>query len=255
MPLHSAIYEGQVVHRRMSPRPHRFSYRVALCYLDLDELPLVMAQHPLWSERPGRPVHFRREDYLGDPGTPLPEAARAVAAERLGEDPGGPVRVLAHLRTWGWCFNPLSLLFCFGPDGETPRAVIASVTNTPWGDRHAYVVTPDGVTADGRLESWFSKEMHVSPFMPMDQRYHFSISAPGRRLAARVETYEGDRMVLDASLGLGRREMDRSAMTSMLVRYPLMTWRVSAAIYLEAARLAAKGVPFHPHPARCRRIR
>ncbi len=255
MSLHSAIYEGRVVHRRLGPQPHRFSYPVALCYLDLDELPLVMAQHPLWSERPARPVRFRRGDYLGDPSTPLSEAARAVAAERLGEDPGGPVRMLAHLRTWGWCFNPIALLFCFAPDGESLRAAVASVTNTPWGDRHAYVVTPDDVAGDGRLESWLPKEMHVSPFMPMDQRYHFRISEPGLRLAARVETYEGDRRVLDASLALRRRDMSRSAMTAMLVRHPLMTWRVSATIYLEALRLVAKGVPFHPHPRTHREVR
>jgi uncharacterized protein len=246
MPVHSAIYEGRVTHSRLAPRKHRFSYRVALCYLDLEELPEVLAQHPLWSDRPGRPVRFRRADYPGDPATPLSVVARATAAERLGEDPGGPVRLLAHLRTWGWCFNPISLLYCFAPDGSTLRAVVGAVVNTPWHDRHSYVVVPD---AQGCCDAMLQKRLHVSPFMPMDQHYRFQSGPPGPRLSVRMANYEGQRLVHQASLVLERHRMGRAAMTGLLVRYPLMTLRVSAAIYLEAGLLACKGVPVHPHPA------
>lgn len=239
LPVHSALYEGSVTHRRFGPVEHSFTSRLVLCYLDLDELPAVLALHPLWSDRPGRPAQFRRSDYLGSPAVPLADAVRQTA----GCD--GPVRMLAHLRTWGWCFNPLSLYFCFDPDGRRVERVVASVTNTPWNERHDYVLEAG---PDGRVDAEVTKAMHVSPFFPMDQTYRFRVGVPRERLGVLVENAEEGRVVLGAGLRLRRRPLDRRAMGSLLVRNPLTTWRVSAGIYWQAARLAAKGVPVHRHP-------
>ena len=41
--LASAIYQGTVQHRRHSPHPHAFSYRMAMLYLDLAEIDQVFA--------------------------------------------------------------------------------------------------------------------------------------------------------------------------------------------------------------------
>ena len=131
----SAFYEGTVAHRRHSVREHAFRYRVSMAYLDLDEVPaLRMAR--------GR---FRRGDHIGDPGRPLRETVREIAGPGA---PQGPVRVLTNLRTLGHCFNPVCFYYLFEEDGETLGAVVAEVTNTPWGDRHAYVLRREG---DGRV--------------------------------------------------------------------------------------------------------
>jgi len=218
-----------------------------MCYLDLDELPDVLARHPLWSERPGRPVRFRRGDYLGDPDRPLAEAAREVAAGVGGGGGGGPVRLLTTLRTWGWCFNPISLYYCFDPTGHHVQSVVASVSNTPWGERYDY---PLAAGADGAVDQEVAKAMHVSPFLPMDLTHRFRLEPPGSELRATVDDRRGGDTVFEAELVLRRRPLDRPAMTDLLVRHPLTTWRVSAAIYWQALRLAAKGEPFHRHPAR-----
>ncbi|HET6448996.1 MAG TPA: DUF1365 domain-containing protein, partial [Conexibacter sp.] len=174
-PRESAIYEGVVAHRRRTPVVHAFQMRLFLMYLDLAELPDAL--HGL----PRALVRFRRADYLGDPAQPLDEAVRDLVEQRLGFRPAGPVRMLAHLRYLGHCFNPVVFYFCFGPDGEHVEAVVAEVTSTPWGERHAYAAAGEG-NAEHVLESRHAKAMHVSPFMPMQMTYRWRIATPGERL-------------------------------------------------------------------------
>ncbi len=104
---------------------------------------------------------------------------RDLVAERTGRRPAGPIALLANLRTWGWLFNPISLYFCAdNGDGRRPgpiSSLVAEVQNTPWHERTAYVVGPPG----GHR---FAKELHVSPFLPMDLDYELRYTAPGQRL-------------------------------------------------------------------------
>jgi uncharacterized protein len=232
---HSAIYEGHIRHRRFAVRSHAFRYRLAMAYVDLDELPALLGGR-LVRREPGL-VRFRRADYLGDPRTPLDEAVRALVRERLGAAPGGPIRLLTHLRMFGHCFNPVSFYYCFAPDGEALEAVVAEVTNTPWGERHAYVLP-----GAGELD----KALHVSPFMPMGQRYTCRAPAPGETLSVHIESREHGRLAFDATLGLKRRPLTGRA----LLRPLAPTLRMLALIYGHAVALKLKGVPVQPHPAR-----
>lgn len=216
-----------------------------MCLLDLDEVDDVMALHPLWSTRRGRPVQFRRADYLGDPAMDLKAAVRQRVETTCGPLGHGSIRVLTQLRTWGWCFNPISVYYCGDGDGRLTAAV-ASVTNTPWGERNDYVLEARG----GRVDQLVRKALHVSPFIGMEQAYRFSLSAPAEDLEVRVDVLEGDSVHLATALALTRRALDRSTMTSLLASSPFMGWRVSAAIYWQAGQLWRKGAPFHPHPRR-----
>jgi len=237
----SALYEGWLSHSRSVDVTHGFGYQLALCYLDLDEVDAVMADHPLWSSKHISPVRFRRGDYLGREDVPLADAVRTIA-----ELPDNrPVRLLTHLRTWGWCFNPLSLYFCFDESGEVVDTVVASVTNTPWNEHHEYVFRAD---ADGRIDAEIDKVLHVSPFLGMDQTHRFIIDPPTGEMRVSVENRERGERVFRADMRLQRRVLDRRAMSRLIFRYPFMTWRVSAGIYAQAARLATKGARFHPHP-------
>ncbi len=225
----SAFYEGSVSHRRHSVREHAFRYRVSMAYLDLDEIAgLRMAR--------GR---FRRSDHIGDPRQPLEETVRELAGP---DAPQGPVRVLTNLRTLGHCFNPVCFYYLFEPDGETLGAVVAEVTNTPWGDRHPYVLRREG---DGRvLAGDMDKQMHVSPFMGMDQRYVLRAAEPGRTLSVHIENREGGERVFDATLNLERKPLSRRG----LARHYGATLRTVALIYSHAVALRLKGVPWHRRP-------
>lgn len=245
---HSALYEGKVTHLRGRDVSHHFTSALTMCYLDLDELPRLLRSHPLWSAGRARPVQFRRSDYSGDPTTPLADSLRRLVEEETGRETG-PVRLLAHLRTWSWCFNPLALGFVFDPAGEKVTAVVASVSNTPWRERHDYVLPADG---DGRVDCRREKKMHVSPFLPMDETYRFRIEPPGNHLRAIVEAEEEGGIALRATLHLRRRPLDWRSMTLLPLRHPASSWRVSSGIYSQAARLSLKRAPFFPHPTKAR---
>ncbi len=257
--MRSAIYEGFVTHRRLVPVRHEFRYRIALPYVDLDEVDELCARHPLWSARGPNAVWFRRQDFLdGASDTSLKGAVQDLVAARGHPRPTGPVAMLAHLRTWGWLFNPITVYFCFAPDGTGIDAVVAEVTNTPWHERHAYVLAPGagaaGTGAAGTgavgVEHRFAKALHVSPFMGMDQEYALRCDAPGDRLDLRLASLEAGARVFEAGLTLRRRDATRRELGRLLWSYPLMTLRVSLAIRRQALSLWRKGAPVHPHPRR-----
>lgn len=252
----SALYEGTVRHRRFEPVGHEFSYRLALMYLDLDELPGVLDPFPLYSARRPAPARFRRADFMGEPGRPLAECARDAVEAGTGGRPAGPVRLLAGLRYLGHSFNPVSFYFCFGAGGEKVEAVVADVNNIPWGERHAYVLAR-GETEGPVLSDELDKALHVSPLMGMDQTYAFRAGEPGARLAIHIESRPrgsarpGDppaAKTFDATLSLRRRELNRSVLLRSLARQPAMSLQVVARIYAQALRLRLKGARYFPHP-------
>jgi DUF1365 family protein len=241
----SAVYSGSVTHARRGAHAHAFRYGLYMLYLDLAELPGLLARHgPLRGGRFGL-LSFERSDYLRGAADLAEEARRRVEAA-LGFRPAGPVRLLTHVRSLGYAFNPVSFYFLFGADGETLEAVVAEITNTPWGERHAYVLRagPGGVTAE------FPKTFHVSPFLEMDHGYRWRITAPGGSLGVEMVNERGGEELFRARLDLRRRPWSAWQLWRAALGQPLMAWKVHAAIYWQAFRLWAKGAPVFTHPHR-----
>jgi uncharacterized protein len=247
----TALYEGWVGHRRLRPVDHRFRYRVFMAYLDLDAVPERVGPAWLWSTSHPALVRFRRADYLGDRDIPLADAIRALVAERTGRRPGGPVRLLTNLRCLGHLFNPVSFYYCFDRAGDGLEAVVAEVTNTPWGERHAYVL--GARDAAGGVHERVDKVFHVSPFMAMDHEYELCLTPPGPHLGVEIVSRKDGEVHFDATLQLDRAPLDAAGLRRVLRRQPAPTLAVVARIYANAARLKLKRAPYFGRPREARR--
>lgn len=243
--MNSALYVGRVRHARLGPRRHAFGYRVALVGLDLAELETAFAGRWLWSY--GRPNVFsvQRRDLLGPTELPLEEAVRTRVANELGFRPAGRIVVLTQVRTLGYVFNPVSFYLCHGADGALV-ALVAEITNTPWGERFAYVLDARG---NEELRWRFPKRFHVSPFLPMELEYEWRlVHAPGGLALHMTDLARGE-PVFRVTLELERRALDGPRLARTLCTQPLMTLWVHAAIYWHAGLLWLKRTPFHAHPS------
>ncbi len=246
----SAIYQGRVQHRRHTPHPHVFCYPICMMYIDLSELDLIFSKTWFWSLEKMNVGSFRRRDYLGDPTTSLDQAVRDCAFSKLARRPAGPIRMLAHLRYFGHCFNPVSFYYCFEPDGQTLDCIVAEITNTPWRERHAYVLD---ARSSGSKNDWFEfefdKAFHVSPFFPMQLRYDWRFSLPANNLNVQMNLSNSSaEKQFDASLNLQRSQINGWNLTRVLWQYPLMTIKVVAAIHWQAFLLWLKQITVYDHP-------
>jgi hypothetical protein len=249
----SCLYEGSVRHRRHGTPSDEFRYRMFMVFLDLDELPQCFDGRLLWSARRPALAWFRRCDHLGDPRTPLAQAVRELVAERTGTRPEGPIRLLTHLRYFGHCFNPVSFYYCYDASGgERLSAVVAHVTNTPWGECHSYVMPAARVAEHGSaafVGGSSRKQLHVSPLMGMQHTYDWRVSEPAQRLSVHIESHRADgESVFDATLSLERRELSARELARALARYPFLTMRILARIYGHALSLRVRGASYFPHP-------
>jgi uncharacterized protein len=246
--MNSRIYKGWVEHRRTAPHAHRFRYRMFMLYMDLAELPRLFNGTPFWSARRPALAWFKRADYLGPPQLSLDEAVRVLVQEKTGTKPAGPIRLLTHLRYFGFCMNPVSFYYCFNSAGDVLETIVAEITNTPWGERHQYVLRVD--PAGARMKHFeFGKQFHVSPFLPMDMRYQWCFSEPGRRLFVNMQNCRDDERIFEATLALRASPLNPRTLLWVLASFPFMTLKVLAGIYYQALRLYLKRTPVFAHPS------
>ena len=247
--MNSKIYVGQVNHHRYIPHEHAFSYNMFMMYLDLDELPGLFDGFLLWSARRFNIASFKRHDHLGDPSRSLKQSVFKLVEQQTAIRLDGPVRLLTHLRYFGYGFNPVSFYYCFDNEGRNIRVIVAEVNNTPWGEQYCYVLPVDvNEQSTGTFNFSLDKQFHVSPFNPMNQEYNWNFSHPGDQLGVHMENWQHQQKVFDASLTMKAREISSASLARALLHFPLMTAKVTFSIYFQALKLLIKRTPIYTHP-------
>lgn len=229
--------------------------------LDLDELDIVFRGFGriLWSANRLNVACLLRKDHFGDPAKSIKDAVLDAVEKECGRRPAGRVVMLAHLRYFGYVMNPATFFYCYDKDDRL-SAIAVEIHNTPWNERHVYVLPTAEVNSGGALAPGsnkpsktfhrfqFKKAFHVSPFMPMDHDYDWRFNEPQDKLIVSMKNLDHGKRIFDASLVMTAKPITSARLNLMLLKYPLITVKVIVAIYYNALLLWLKRVPFVSHP-------
>ncbi|MEO7222381.1 MAG: DUF1365 domain-containing protein [Devosia sp.] len=246
--MNSALYAGKVAHARLRPKRHKLTYRVFSLVLDLDEISTLGRKLKLFAHNSAAVFSFHDRDH-GDGSGDLRSwvEAQLGAAGIILAAP--KITLLCYPRIFGYVFNPITVWFCH--EGDELKVILYEVHNT-FHERRTYVIcVAPGTNA---IEQSCSKELYVSPFVPMDCAYTFHIKPPGENVLVAIDETDPQGLLLKASFAGVRKPLTDRELLRALFAYPLMTLKVTAAIHWEALKLWTKGVPVFRHRAAAARV-
>lgn len=248
MSLHrdASIYFTQVMHRRAGGPRYRFAYRLFSLLLDIDRLDETAARLRWFSHNRFNLLAFHDCDHGPRDGSALRPWIDALLERHNIDLEGGTVHLLCLPRLFGYAFNPISVWYCVHRDG-TPRAALCEVHNT-FGEQHGYLLHRRGEALTWPLRDQAPKRFHVSPLIALEGHYRFRLGEPDERLSVQVHAIHDEQLLLAAAqAGRGEALSDRNIARALL-RTPLMTLKVTAAIHWQALKIWLRGAPFYPKP-------
>jgi DUF1365 family protein len=246
-PQHNCIYQGRVMHRRLGERSYRFAYPVFSFLLDIDRLADTASGCRLFSYNRRNLFAFHDRDHGARDGSPLrPWVERHLADQGIDLD-GGPVQLLCFPRLLGFTFNPLSIWYCHRRDGALV-AILCEVHNT-FGESHGYLLHDHGDALHCPVRAGQRKCFHVSPFLPMDLRYHFRLSPPAARLSLAIRCSRDGALTMAAAHTAEALPFSDGVLLRTFARMPLMTFKVIAMIHWQALKLLLHRTPRYHKPA------
>tara|TARA_Y100001970_G_C14203095_1_gene842338 strand:+ start:1146 stop:1904 length:759 start_codon:yes stop_codon:yes gene_type:complete len=241
------IYTGTIVHRRFTPFNHFFNYPLFMAFIDLDTVNSFLKKSWFWNVNKKALIAFHREDYHGKPDTDLSESVRETVYKSIGKEIKGPIRLLTHLRYFGYCFNPVSFYYCYDEMDSEVEVIMAEVTNTPWKERYPYVIH-EKYGKSHSLTANFEKKLHVSPFWGMDHEYEWMFTQPGKDLFVNMKNFKSNQKVFDATLKMKRMLFTKRELLKQVFRFPFITSVVVFRIHFQAFKLWIKKAQFFVHP-------
>ncbi|MBT5150421.1 MAG: DUF1365 domain-containing protein [Nitrosomonadales bacterium] len=242
--MHS-IYKGTISHSRTKGPQYSFSYRTTMLFLDLDEIKSAFNKRLFWSYEKPNLASFRRKDFFGDTSKPIKQEIIKLITKNLKCKVDGRVFLLTTIRYFGYCFNPVSFYYCYNKKKEL-TAIVSHITNTPWGERHAYVHDCRKIRG-GTKTFKFKKDFYVSPFLPMDLEYIWKFTEPKDFLFTSMECSKNQKKYFTATLKMTRQSWSSYSLNKLLFLSVPMGMKTIISIYWNALILYLKKVKFYPH--------
>ena len=246
MKLSNFIYKGNIRHRRYTPFNRKFQYSTFMTFFDINKIETMFDKSLLWNINKRALIAYYRKDYHGDANISLDQAVRETVKDKAGVTLDGPIRLLTHLRYFGYCFNPVSFYYCYDKKDKDVELIMAEVSNTPWNERHCYFIKNK---KHKNFKENLKKKFHVSPFWDMDHDYEWYFNIPKDSLNVNMINYKDSKKVFDATLTLTEKiELNFKNLLIHTFKFPFITLMVFIRIHFQAMKLWIKGATFFDHP-------
>ena len=238
--INSAIYNGQVIHKRFKPKVHYFKYKVFSLLIDLSELEVLEEKINLFSYNKFNLISFYEKDHGDRDGSSLILWVKKNLEKNNIQTKDIKIKILCYPRIFGFVFNPLSVFYVYNLESQL-ISILYEVKNT-FGEQHTYIFK---VTKDTNLiQNNCSKKFHVSPFIEMNCKYFFRLLKPGNKISVIIDQYDNEDQILYASQDGVRSDFNTKNLIKSYLKHPVMTFKIILAIHFEAFKLWAKGIKF-----------
>ena len=238
--INSAIYNGQVIHKRFKPKVHYFKYKVFSLLIDLSELDILDKKINFFSINKFNLISFHEKDHGERDGSSLNKWVHQNLEKNNIQTKDIKIKILCYPRIFGFVFNPLSVFYVYNLKDQL-ISILYEVKNT-FGEQHTYIFK---VTKDSNLiQNNCSKKFHVSPFIEMDCTYFFRLLKPGNKISVIIDQYDNEDKILYASQDGRRSDLNTKHLIISYLKHPIMTFKIILAIHFEAFKLWAKGIKF-----------
>jgi len=238
--INSAIYNGQVIHKRFKPKVHNFRYKVFSLLIDLSELEKLDQNVNFFSINKFNLISFYEKDHGERDGSSLKLWVKKNLEKNNIQVNNIKIKILCYPRIFGFVFNPLSVFYIYNLEDKL-ISILYEVKNT-FGEQHTYIFK---VTKDSNLiQNNCSKKFHVSPFIEMNCNYFFRLLKPGNKISVVIDQYENEDKILYASQDGVRSDFNTKQLVKSYLKHPVMTFKIILAIHFEAFKLWAKGIKF-----------